>query len=1092
MKFNMIETDRTFIKQVEINNDKVKKESLGILQSIDSMEIDGIDEIIVFKYTDTYNEIELEFKRSSNAIIKVLEVKDKIATIKIIIFAMPLNYIYEKLYIKLDDKLLDKRLKESDFLITINTKSYIAITSGNNAKDKLFLSEAQKIQNKIEKLQKGIQENPDNKAELEPKIQQLEKDSQNIQINEIAFTILSDSKHLAIERVNIDNDKVLYKATKRMEKTQKEIAGLRLVKLKEPFEFKDNSVKANIKKALESGELTSKYLDTWDKYAAKEGDLLLDKAREIGEVNIKEVEVAKFSLKVECDLRDTLSENDFICIMESTPPYLINKEMDFMSYMQEYITKETIDPKNTQKGIETYKIDKITSDAIFLEKQENMELKDLEGKKFSLSIFGDFVALKRKYKARQRILEGKSANPILPMIFASEVSENLKQILNQQKKNTYPALSDSVEKKIFKTKPTENQIEAIRMAINTKDIAIIQGPPGTGKTTVLNAIIERLNELNDRDLNKRGSIFIGGFQHSAVENLIQRMSLNGIPTPKYGKKSNETESLESYDYIMKWSKKIAENIIVKEDADNMKEFKELAANYCKRPSQSKQREILQKIIDINKPKLTECRDIARDMLDTLNTNETREDLSLIYALRSDELSFEDDGMARNWDLLKSEFGSLLTDKEKQILKNSAFSSELINLKNILIKRFTPTPKFEKEKPNSEVLDLIEKVINTLNNLSIESRINVVLAEFKQKLQSNPFALKDMIKDYSMAFSATIGQSASKNILDAKGIKESDTQQYEAYSYDTVIIDEAAMVSPLDLFLVLVLAKHRVILVGDHRQLPHRVNEEVLKEMENDTQDKSDIEADLLKESMFSFLKARAEALEKIDNVKRFITLNNQFRTHPLLGKLVSDIFYKKYNESYESPRPESDFHHNLKGIENIPAVWINLSKDKGSDSKDGTSRIRECEIDIIESKLIEYLSSEAGEALSYGIISFYSAQVRAIKERLDRLKNDSKHTTIKEALEKVKVGSVDQFQGNEYDIVFLSTVRSGNVSNNTPQKAFGFLALPNRLCVAMSRQKKCLIAVGDMAYFKSDLAQRYVEGLYKFASLCESQEGRVL
>lgn len=1090
MKFNMIETDRTFIKQVEINNDKVKKESLGILLSVDSMEIDG--KIIVFKYTDTYNEIELEFKRSSNAIIKVLEVKDKIATIKIIIFAMPLNYIYEKLYIKLDDKLLDKRLKESDFLITINTESYIAITSGNNVEDKLFLSKAQKIQNEIKKLQKEIQENPDNKAELEEKIQQLEKDRQNIQIDEIAFTMLSDSKHLAIKRVNIDNDKVLYKATKLMEKTQKEIAGLRLVKLKEPFEFKDNSVKANIKEALESGELTSKYLEIWDKYAAKEGDLLLHKAREIGEVNIKEVEADKFSLKVECDLRDTLSEDDFICIMESTPPYFINKTMDFMSYMQEYITKEMINPKNTQERIKTYKIDKITSDAIILEKQENMQLEDLKGKKFSLSIFGDFVALKRQYKARQRMLEGKSANPIMPMIFASEVSENIKQILNQQEKNTYPPLSDNVEKKIFKTKPTENQIEAIRMAINAKDIAIIQGPPGTGKTTVLNAIIERLNELNDRDLDKKGSIFIGGFQHSAVENLIQRMSLNGIPTPKYGKKSNETESLESYDYIMKWSEKIAENIIVKEDADNIKEFKELAASYRKRPSYSKQREILQKITNTKEPQLIEYRNIARDMLDTLNTNETREDLSLVYALRSNELSFKDDGLARNRDLLTSKFRSLLTDKEKQILENKTFSSELVKLRNTLIKRFTPTPKFEKEKPNNEVLDLIEKVINTLNNLSIESRINVILAEFKQKLQSNPFALKDMIKDYSMAFSATIGQSASKNILDAKGIKESDTQQYEAYSYDTVIIDEAAMVSPLDLFLVLVLAKHRVILVGDHRQLPHRVNEEVLEKMENDTQDKSDIEADLLKESMFSFLEARAKELEKIDNVKRFITLDNQFRTHPLLGELVSNIFYKKYNQSYESPRPTSDFHHNLKGIENIPAVWINLSKDKGRDSKDGTSRIRECEIDIIESKLIEYLSSEAGEALSYGVISFYSAQVRAIKERLDRLKNDSKHTAIKEALEKVKVGSVDQFQGNEYDIVFLSTVRSGNVRNNMPpQVAFGFLALPNRLCVAMSRQKKCLIAVGDMEYFKSDLAQRYVEGLYKFASLCES-DGRVL
>ncbi|MEA8854118.1 AAA domain-containing protein, partial [Campylobacter jejuni] len=155
---------------------------------------------------------------------------------------------------------------------------------------------------------------------------------------------------------------------------------------------------------------------------------------------------------------------------------------------------------------------------------------------------------------------------------------------------------------------------------------------------------------------------------------------------------------------------------------------------------------------------------------------------------------------------------------------------------------------------------------------------------------------------------------------------------------------------------------------------------------------------------------------------------------------------------YESPRPESDFSHKLKDIEDIPAVWINLSKDMGIDSKNGTSRMRKWEIDMIESKLAEYQSSEAGSGLSDGIISFYRAQTDAIKDRIEKLKQNLNSIMIKEALEKVKIGSVDQFQGNEFDIVFLSTVRSGNINNNlSPQKAFGFLAVPNRLCVAMSR-----------------------------------------
>lgn len=1085
MKFNTIETDRTFTKQIIIENNQVRAGLIGVLHDLKSMELNGIKGLIEFEYIDDYNEIRMEFDRSKSAIIKILSIKDKIANVKIIIFAIPMEDIFEKITIKLDEKLLRGHLKENNFLIDINAESYyIVISTGNNAEYRLFLEEIKKIQNSIDKLQRDIKRNVENKSELEKKVQDLEKEKENMQINKIAFTLIGDEKCLPIEQIDMGDNKIVYKATKAMEKIQKQMIGLRLIKLKEPFEFKDGSIGANIKDLLESNELTSVYMDVWKKYATKEGELLLQRAREIGEIEIKEID--NFCLKIDQDLREKLDENDFICIMDDTPTYLLDKEVSFDNYMERYIVGEKLEKKyNT---IMTYKIEQIHSSGIVLEKQENMRLDELRGKKFSLSIFGDFVALKRKYKARQRMFNCKSANPMLPTIFASEIGRDLQQMLkNQERKTIYPPLSDSIQKKIFKTKPTDNQIEAIRMAINTKDIAIIQGPPGTGKTTVLNAIIERLNEISDKDLNKKGSIFIGGFQHSAVENLIQRMSLNGIPTPKFGKKSNENEKLEDYDFIMQWSKKIADNIVLKEDSEFIKDFKELVKSYSKRPSQSKQIEILQNVINTNEVNLRECRDMARDMLDSLSSNETIDDLSLIYAIRSNELSFNDDGLARNMDVL-AKFEDLLKDEEKELLCNKVFSRDLILLRNNLIKRFSNKPKFEKEKPNSQVIDLVKKVMEAQDNLNIESKINVVLAEFKQKLQSNPFALKDMLKDYCMVFGATIGQSVSKEILEAKGIKEYDTQQDEAYSYDTVIIDEAAMVSPLDLFLVLVLAKHRIILVGDHRQLPHMLDNEVLKELENDTQNNSEIESELLKESMFSFLKTRALELEKIDGVKRFITLNNQFRTHPLLGKLVSDIFYKEYGEEYNSPRPESDFKHNLRGIENIPAVWINLPKEKGRESQIDTSRIRECEVDTIVDKLVEYLSSEVGAKFSYGVISFYRAQVEKIKNSIDRLKQDAQYETIKEALGKVKIGSVDQFQGNEFDIVFLSTVRSGKIKDGaSPQSLFGFLSVPNRLCVAMSRQKKCLIAVGDMEYFKTELAKQYVRGMYEFALLCETR-----
>lgn len=55
----------------------------------------------------------------------------------------------------------------------------------------------------------------------------------------------------------------------------------------------------------------------------------------------------------------------------------------------------------------------------------------------------------------------------------------------------------------------------------------------------------------------------------------------------------------------------------------------------------------------------------------------------------------------------------------------------------------------------------------------------------------------------------------------------------------------------------------------------------------------------------------------------------------------------------------------------------------------------------------------------------------------------------------VKVHVVDKYQGEENDIILLSLVRSN------PQGRVGFLNIPNRVCVALSRAKKGLYCIGN-------------------------------
>lgn len=80
------------------------------------------------------------------------------------------------------------------------------------------------------------------------------------------------------------------------------------------------------------------------------------------------------------------------------------------------------------------------------------------------------------------------------------------------------------------------------------------------------------------------------------------------------------------------------------------------------------------------------------------------------------------------------------------------------------------------------------------------------------------------------------------------------------------------------------------------------------------------------------------------------------------------------------------------------------------------------------------------EKISIGVVSPYSAQVAAIEHRIGRNYNNC-HSF------KVKVSSVDGFQGGEEDIIIISTVRSNRGSS------IGFLSSVQRTNVALTRAR---------------------------------------
>lgn len=1105
MILDTIKTDTTFkVEAKNLSQDRIPNSGLGFLKYINHYAILIDEKLYEIEILDKnkLNEIDFFFlNRNYTALVNIIEsIRDKFFTIEIIFFSFPIKEISVPFYVELDENVLETAKKKKlaynveklgeklKQLVSfkINNENYFLVSTAISSQNEIFAEEFSKIGQNIEKIEKSTKLNDEEKEkyteENKETLQQIRYEKKDL-----AFSIHGENLHLPVKKEITQSGEYRLKATKLISfKNMIQKDSLRLIKGN--LEFKNGLVREKIAKAL--GDIIEKdgsYLNTWDIYLEKEGEILLDKAKEVGVLKIIDTQKTDdgYELKIEnlSKIEDLLNEGDYLSIVNDVPNY-INDNLTWIEHIAQLEQQDEINIKQSNNH-QSFEIIKIEHGFIDIRTNENIS--ELKSKKIVLSIYGDEIQLKRKLEARKRLLEGRSANPLLGLII--EDSDEIQNYLRVKKIKKLEPLTSYVQNKIFSNPPTPNQIEAIDIALNTPDIAIIQGPPGTGKTTVLTAIIERLNEESDKE-NIKGQILVAGFQHDAVENIIQRLDINGIPTPKFGKKLDTMFDMNSYEQVIEWSEKIATKLKGKIKFSKQNKINRLDQYfeiYLKTPSQHSAINILEYIINkISNDLNDEIIESSKSILKKINTKQidNMEELKVIYTLRTTKEAFLDDGKQRNLALLVSSIGKFIDEDEKKLLQGAdivdmkSYLEKLTKLKFSLINRCYPKPIFRAEKPNQEIIKLkesVEKELSSGKSYEDKDRINTILADYINELECNPFGLKSMIEEYSYVYSSTTGQSS-------QATKQKMNNKDEDVSFDTVIIDEAARVAPMDLLIAMVLAKRRIILVGDHRQLPHMVDEDVIK--------RSDLsENEYINESIFGYLKKRAEKLEKYDNIKRAITLNNQYRTHPMLGQFVSDNFYKRYDEAFNSPLDTTIFNQRLKGIENIPAIWLDVPNKECKEQKAWS---RKCEAQMIIEYLKKWIFSEEGKNLSFGIITFYRNQVEMITNLINEEFTKEQRDSFSKRL---KVGTVDSFQGMEFDIVFLSVVRSRDTKtindNLKDYNLFGFLISKNRLCVSMSRQKKSLIVVGDKKFFESDRAKTDVEELYNFLQLCK-HKGKVI
>lgn len=263
-------------------------------------------------------------------------------------------------------------------------------------------------------------------------------------------------------------------------------------------------------------------------------------------------------------------------------------------------------------------------------------------------------------------------------------------------------------------------------------------------------------------------------------------------------------------------------------------------------------------------------------------------------------------------------------------------------------------------------------------------------------------------------------------------------------FDYVIIDEAAKATFPELLISIIRAK-KIIMVGDHKQLPPVLDNELIK-----NSSRKFVESGLDYKNLYNSIFMKL--FEHIPTENKQV-LNTQYRMHPTIGTMISKLFYD--NEICNGV-PMSDRSHSIKQYENLAIVWIDTSKSKDRfEDQISTTYRNLLEANVVKEQLKIINDSSKEHNYDIGVITPYSAQKNLIKKEIqpiifDNIKNE------------IVVNSVDAFQGGQKDIIIYSTVRSSD-----KHKKIGFLKSEERLNVAFSRAKRLLIIVGD-AYFLND------------------------
>ena len=302
-------------------------------------------------------------------------------------------------------------------------------------------------------------------------------------------------------------------------------------------------------------------------------------------------------------------------------------------------------------------------------------------------------------------------------------------------------------------------------------------------------------------------------------------------------------------------------------------------------------------------------------------------------------------------------------------------------------------------------------------------------------------MKSRASDYKVSDEFFTTMLANKNLIGATCVGLAARKAgVDNLEFDVTIVDEAGRATVPELLIPLLRTK-KAILIGDHHQLPPSIAP-ILRE------DSAKKEMAFLKDTFLesSFFETLFEQLPEGCTS----SLKEQFRMAPPIGDLVADLFYIR-NGKRQLTNGLGDKFNSDNYVHSDCLSWFDI-RGKQEKPKNSTSWHNKREADAINTYLRK-LAKTSQRSISVAVITPYSAQKKMIRKLLG---SKYGHQETKLGNLKIKVDTVDSFQGSEAELVCYSTVRTFG--------SLQFLLDKKRLNVACSRAKENLLFFGHSNY----------------------------